>query len=267
VESNARNDVGGASPPKPSLSAAFFDFDHTLLDGDAGVIFGWTLAEWGLAKGANLKGRERRKHIIGTTANVAATVAKGAYYRSLNAVGLLKRSKLLELTYAFFKGLPAQEMRQRMEQVWNERLRERLYADVVRLLDEHRKAGRRIVIVTTGLRELVEHSKKTLGSDIDIIGVEMHVDDGGLWLGHVEGPLYGVQKAEAVRKWADAAGVDLAQSYAYSDHISDAAFLALVGHPVAVNPSFRLRVLARKKGWDVINVLPPARPAHHEPAK
>jgi phosphoserine phosphatase len=53
--------------------------------------------------------------------------------------------------------------------------------------------------------------------------------------------------------------VDLAGSYAYSDHISDAAFLALVGHPVAVNPSLRLRLLARKRGWDVIHALPPAR--------
>lgn len=241
------------------VGAAFFDFDHTLLDGDAGVIFGWTLAEWMMSKGSHLSGRERRNHVVSISADVAATLAKGTYYRSLNAIGLLKRSKLLELTYAFFKGFPADEMKQRMERVWNERLRERLYADMVKLLDDHRKAGRRIVIVTTGLRELVEHSKKTLGADIDIIGVEMHVDDGGFWLGRVEGPLYGVQKAEAVRKWAEGAGVDLSQSYAYSDHISDAAFLRLVGHPVAVNPSLRLRVLARKKGWRVLNVLPPAR--------
>jgi HAD superfamily hydrolase (TIGR01490 family) len=146
-----------------------------------------------------------------------------------------------------------------MQRVWNDRLRERLYPDMVRLLDAHRAAGRRIVIVTTGLRELVEHSKQALGKDIEVIGVEMETDDAGVWVGRVDGPLYGVQKAEAVHRWATAAGVDLAGSYAYSDHISDAAFLALVGHPVAVNPSLRLRLLARKRGWDVIHALPPAR--------
>lgn len=244
-------------------AAAFFDFDHTLLDGDAGVVFGWALAEWGFERGADLQGRERRKHVVATSAHVAGTIAKGTYYRSLNAVGLLKRSKLLELTYAFLKGFPQEEMRRQMERVWNEKLQERLYPDMVRLLDAHRSAGRRIVIVTTGLRELVEHSKKTLGHDIEVIGVEMEVDEAGQWLGRVEGPLYGVQKADAVQKWAAANGIDLKESFAYSDHISDAAFLALVGHPVAVNPSLRLRMLARRRGWDVINVLPPAR--RHEP--
>jgi HAD superfamily hydrolase (TIGR01490 family) len=235
--------------------AAFFDFDHTLLDGDASVVFGWTLAEWGYAKGDHLTGKERRRHVLATTAHVAATVGKGAVYRSLNAVGLLKRSKLLELTYAFLRDLPAEEMSARMERVWNERLEKRLYPEMRRVLADHRAAGRRIVIVTTGLRELVEHSKKALGDGIEVIGVEMHTK-GGMWLGRVEGPLYGVQKAAAVRAWAAERGIDLAQSYAYSDHYSDAAFLALVGHPVCVNPTMRLRVHARKMGWPTMHVMP-----------
>ena len=244
--------AGDATPPR--LAAAFFDFDHTLLDGDAGVIFGWTLAEWGYSKGVHLQGKERRRHVVATTAHVAATVGKGVVYRSLNAVGLLKRSRLLELTYAFMKDLPAEEMSRRMERVWNERLERRLYPEMKRVLAEHREAGRRIVIVTTGLRELVEHSKKALGADIDVIGVEMHAKD-GVWLGSVEGPLYGVQKAEAVRQWALDHGIDLAQSWAYSDHYSDAAFLALAGHPVVVNPTMRMRMHARKKGWPVLSVV------------
>lgn len=255
------DDVGGTparGSPKPPPQAAFFDFDHTLLDGDAGVIFGWTLASWMYDKGIHLKGKERRKHVVATTANVAATVGKGVVYRSLNAVGLLKRSKLLELTYAFLKDMPADEMSARMERVWNEKLQQRLYPRMREILDEHRKAGRRIVIVTTGLRELVEHSKKALGADVEVIGVEMLAEQ-GMWLGSVEGPLYGVQKAEAVRKWATQNGVELTKSYAYSDHYSDAAFLALVGHPVAVNPTMRLRLHARKQGWDVLNVLPAVR--------
>jgi HAD superfamily hydrolase (TIGR01490 family) len=245
----------GREAGENAASAAFFDFDHTLLDGDAAVIFGWTLAEWLFAKGKDLKGKERRKHVVAASAQVAATVGKGAVYRSLNAVGLLKRSKLLELTYAFMAGLPAEEMSQRMERVWNERLRARLYPRMMEVLDEHRKAGRRIVIVTTGLRELVEHSKKALGHDVEVIGVEMEARD-GVWSGSVDGPLYGVQKADAVRAWSEKHGIDLASSYAYSDHYSDVPFLALAGHPVAVNPTVRLRMHAKKQGWPVLHVTP-----------
>lgn len=245
--------------PRQPQAAAFFDFDHTLLHGDAGMIFGRTLMEYSFERGIHLRGRERTNHVIATGAHIAGNVGKGMFYRSLNAVGIMKRSELIERLYRMLKDLPAEEMGRRMERVWNERIRQRLYPEMVALLDKHRKAGRRIVIVTTGMRELVLHATKTLGDDIEVIGVEMHAKD-GVWLGSVEGPLYGVHKADAVRAWALQHNVDLKQCYAYSDHYSDAAFLGLVGHPVAVNPDLRLRLLARKKGWRVVNVLPPAGP-------
>lgn len=247
------------SPPPPEAQAAFFDFDHTLLHGDAGVVFGWTLAEWNFEKGRHLPEQERRRHNAAVSAQIARMVGTGAVYKSLNAVGILKRSKLHELAYRFLEGLPAAEMSQRMARVWNEKLQALLYPKMREVLEGHRKAGRRIVIVTTGMAELVAHSKAVLGQDIDIIGATMRVTD-GIWEGRVDGPLYGVQKAEAVREWAAKANVDLLESYAYSDHFSDLAFLRTVGHPVAVNPDLRLRLHARRMGWPVLNVLPGPRP-------
>ena len=247
-----------AAAPPPRV-AAFFDFDRTLLHGDAGVIFGWSLIEWGYEQGKRfpMGSRELRDHNLEITWNAAQTIAKGSAYKALNALGILKRSKLVELTYTFLEGFPATEMSGQMERVWNERLRERLYPRMMEILDEHRKAGHRIVIVSTGMRELIEHSRKALGEDVEVIGVEMRVRE-GRYNGEVEGPLYGVHKARAVRDYAKKNGIDLASSYAYSDHYSDAAFLAAVGHPVCVNPAMRLRLLAKKRGWGVMHVLPPA---------
>ena len=36
--------------------------------------------------------------------------------------------------------------------------------------------------------------------------------------------------------YATTRGVDLAESYAYSDSVTDVPMLSVVGHPVAVNP-------------------------------
>ena len=254
----------GTPPPPPQSQAAFFDFDHTLLHGDAGVIFGWTLAEWNFEKGKHLPEEERRKHNAMVSAQIARMVGTGAVYKSLNAVGILKRSKLHELAYRFLAGLPAAEMSARMQRVWNEKLEQLLYPKMREVLEGHRKAGRRIVIVTTGMAELVAHSKRVLGDDIEIIGSTMRVTD-GIWEGRVDGPLYGVQKALAVREWAAKAGVELAESYAYSDHYSDLAFLQCVGHPVAVNPDLRLRLHARTRGWPTLNVLPGPRARRSAP--
>lgn len=253
--------AAGGTPPHrdprqtPAPQAALFDFDHTLLHGDAGVIFGWTLTEWNFQKGDHLPNEERRRHQAAVTAHIAKSIGTAAFYKSLNALGILKRSKFIELTYRFLEGLPAAEMSVRMEKVWNERLVDLLYPRMREVLDEHRKAGRRIVIVTTGMSELVAQSRKALGEDIEIIGTRMRATD-GVWEGRVDGPLYGVHKAVAVREWAENNSVDLNASYAYSDHYSDVAFLEAVGHPVAVNPDFRLRLHARKWGWPILNVLP-----------
>ena len=46
-------------------------------------------------------------------------------------------------------------------------------------------------------------------------------------------------------------GIDLANSYAYSDSITDLPMLELVGNPVAVNPDRELTRVAREREWDM----------------
>lgn len=237
-------------------SAAFFDFDRTLLHGDAGVIFGKTLARWGYDKGRDLPPAERRRYNAQVTAQIVQMVGKAAAYRSLNAVGIISRSRLVEMSYSFLEGFPATEMSERMGTVWEDKIKARLYPEMRRVLEDHRDQGHRIVIVTTGLRELVEHSRGVLGHDIEIIGAEMRQSH-GVWEGKVDGPLHGVHKAEAVHEYATKNDIDLGKSWAYSDHFSDVAFLAVAGHPVAINPGLKLRLHAKRHGWQVRNVLPP----------
>jgi phosphoserine phosphatase len=47
------------------------------------------------------------------------------------------------------------------------------------------------------------------------------------------------------------AGIDLSQSFAYADHTSDLPLLQHVGHPVAVNPSSRLKTFALAHSWPI----------------
>ena len=45
--------------------------------------------------------------------------------------------------------------------------------------------------------------------------------------------------------------LDLAHSYAYSDHESDLPILELVGKPVAVTPTEKLRRIAIDRSWKI----------------
>jgi len=48
-------------------------------------------------------------------------------------------------------------------------------------------------------------------------------------------------------------GLDLKHSYAYGDSAADAAMLAAVGNPFAVNPSFGLRRIAARRDWPIVS--------------
>ena len=58
-------------------------------------------------------------------------------------------------------------------------------------------------------------------------------------------------KLAAVREWAADNGIDLAESYAYSDSVFDTPLLSAVGHPIVVNPDPSMVVMATLRRWPV----------------
>src|SRR5207245_6089160 len=68
-------------------------------------------------------------------------------------------------------------------------------------------------------------------------------------------------------RFAAAEGIELAQSYFYTDSITDLPVLERVGEPRVVNPDPRLRRLAVRRGWPVLQLgLRETRPAPLERA-
>ena len=84
------------------------------------------------------------------------------------------------------------------------------------------------------------------------VGARSEIVD-GLYTGQPGGPFtYREGKAEAIRELAGREGIDLEESYAYSDSESDLPMLRAVGHPVAVNPDSELERVAREEGWRIM---------------
>ena len=64
-------------------------------------------------------------------------------------------------------------------------------------------------------------------------------------------------KAQWIREYAERENINLSDSYAYSDSISDLPFLQAVGNPVAINADRELRAHAAEHGWRTIAVAKP----------
>jgi HAD superfamily hydrolase (TIGR01490 family) len=215
-----------------------------------------------------------------------------AFSREFQAGGLISRRAMLRSAYAqfvFFTGGADHDQMDKMREFvsqlcagWDvatvrEIVHETLttiveplvYDEAVTLMEEHREAGRDIVIVSASGAEVVEPIGQMLGAD-RVIATRMEIVD-GKYTGTIDYYAYAEEKARAIEQLAATAGYDLADCYAYSDSVTDVHMLDVVGHPFAVNPDRELRRIATAKEWPVLTFvrpvalrprvsLPPARP-------
>jgi HAD superfamily hydrolase (TIGR01490 family) len=213
--------------------AAFFDLDKTLIEGSSAFHFGRAAYKNGMMSRrqlardawANLKFRLRGSNDADTDA---------LRQRILDALAGQRVIDLQRLGPDVLAGiLPL------------------LYRDVLREAYAHQDAGRRAYIVTAASQELAEVLAHVLVLDGGL-GMRAEVRD-GVYTGRAAGPFtYREGKAEAIRELAEREGIDLSESYAYSDSESDLPMLRAVGHPVVVNPDAALEKVARAEGWRIM---------------
>ena len=90
-----------------------------------------------------------------------------------------------------------------------------------------------------------------LGAD-EVLASRATVDEDGCFTGEITHFNQAQGKADACEALARACGWDLSECSAYSDSVSDAPLLRLVGHPYAVNPDRALREMAQREGWPTL---------------
>ncbi len=215
-------------------AAAFFDLDRTLLAGASGPVYSDAMRTSGFAE-RSLPG-ERLLYglfnLIGETlpsmaiAREAAALAKGRSRDAMRAAGEAAAATLAAMVQPF---------------AWQR-------------FAEHREAGRPLVMATTTPYDLVKPLADWLGFD-DVLATRYGVDADGTFDGTINGPfVWAWGKLSAVREWATRNGIDLADSYAYSDSVFDTPLLSAVGHPVAVNPDPSMVVMAALRRWPIVNL-------------
>jgi HAD superfamily hydrolase (TIGR01490 family) len=214
-------------------SAAFFDLDRTLMAGSSGYHF---------VRAAYERGMISRRRMAGD----AWDAVKFRLFGSTDAGTEKVRARL----GAYIEGVPVRDLQRLAPRVLSGVL-PRLYPQMLEVAYEHQDAGRAVYICTAASHEMAGLLAYVLGFDGGI-GSRSEVRD-GVYTGREGGVFtYREGKAQAVRELAAKKGIDLVQSFAYSDSESDVPLLRAVGHPVAVNPDAALGRIARDEGWDVL---------------
>lgn len=221
---------------------------------------------------------------------IIATSSVTAFSRPFFAGGLITRREVLRTAYAQFlfllgradteqtdrlrqflssmvKGWDVAQVSQIVNETLHLHIEPTVYAEAVALIDEHHLAGRDVVIVSASGAEVVEPIAEMLGAD-HVVATRMEVVD-GRYTGDIAFYAFGENKATAVRELAAEKDYDLAASYAYSDSVTDAPMLDLVGHGYVVNPDRSLRKVAAEHGWGTLTFVRPValRPSFPPPQR
>ncbi len=215
-------------------NAAFFDLDKTVIAKSSTLAFSRSFYQGGLIN--------RR------------AVLRSAYAQFVYLVGGADHDQM-ERMREYLSGLVAGWDVQTVKDIVAETLHTIVdpivYDEAVTLIEEHRLAGRDVVIVSSSGAEVVEPIGEMLGAD-KVVATRMVVGDDGRFDGTIEFYAYGEAKAGAIGELAESEGYDLTRSYAYSDSATDLPMLEAVGHPYAVNPDRSLRRIAAERGWPVL---------------
>ena len=214
-------------------AAAFFDLDRTLLRRSSALALAGTFRQRGLIS---------RRQLAKAAAWQMLFVLRGAGHESVR--------RAAEDGLIILRGFRPEEMRDLVASAMEPILQPLVYAEPLRLVEQHRERGEPVFIVSATLQEIVEGIAEELGFD-GALGTICEVRD-GVYTGHAVRALHAENKASCIRELAAKRGFDLAECTAYSDSHTDLPFLDAVGHPVVVNPDRELRRIAGERGWPIL---------------
>ncbi len=236
MHSENRHSAHAMSPTVAPGKAAFFDIDGTLIKTNVVHAYSYYAMNEGSVGG-----------ILGRSLTTAVALPL------FGALNLLDRKIFNEFFYRSYQGLTEDRLLTLTEDLFDDVIKDAIYPKAQDLIDEARRAGCKIVLVTGALDFTMRPLARHLGAD-DLIANRMQFV-GGIATGKVIPPVIeGANKSNVIREYCEKQGISLMQSHAYSDSASDYAMLTVVGRPTAVNPDLRLRALARSYNWPILDV-------------
>jgi HAD superfamily hydrolase (TIGR01490 family) len=171
------------------------------------------------------------------------------YYLVLDAIS---RQRFNTSFFRNYSGIRRDDLERWAEEAVHGFWQRRLFRDGLERLRHHRAQGHRVVLVAGNLKPILDPLGAWLQADA-VVGAQPETI-GDRLTGRLMGdPMSGGAKAVAARRAAELLGIDLAQSYAYTDSYDDRTLLECVGSPVAVNPDWRLWRLIRRRGWPSVH--------------
>ncbi len=213
---------------------AFFDVDNTITRGSTLYFLG--------------KGMYNRGFF--TKRDIGAWVLANIRFRMTGTEKSEVISRFQKAATDFIGGHDVKEIRIIGEQIYSEFVSPSIWQGTIELAKEHLSSGNEVWLVTASPEDFANLIAERLGFT-GAIGTKAEIKD-GKYTGNLNGKLlHGKEKAIAITELTKARGINLHDCFAYSDSHNDLPLLSAVGHPRAINPDAKLRIIAFAQSWPV----------------
>jgi HAD superfamily hydrolase (TIGR01490 family) len=219
--------------------AAFFDLDKTIIAGSSTLAFGRPLYRAGFLP---------RRALLRAGIAQLSYMLFGADEDSLERA----RDEMLDLVSGWHRS----EIDSIVSETLDDVIEPLVFAEALFLIDEHKRSGREVYVISASPEEFVTPIARLVGID-RVIATKIRTDRLGRYVPELERYVMGPGKVQAMLDVAAADGIDLSASFAYTDSVTDVPMLEAVGNPVAVNPEKDLREIAEERKWPILEFQRP----------
>ena len=218
-----------ASEEGPHIGA-FFDFDGTIIYGYSAMTF--------------IREQVKRGDV---SAKEFAELAAAMTSFGLGSIGF---SSMMVVTSQLLRGMTEASYMEFAQELHEKYIARLIYPESRALIEAHKRKGHTVAIISSALPYQVRPAADNLGID-NLLCTHLEVVDGKFTGSVVRPTCFGPGKVAAAEQLSVDYGVDLDQTFFYSDSHDDLELLERVGNPRVLNPNRKLTGIAERNGWPI----------------
>lgn len=210
---------------------AFYDLDHTILDGNS----------------ATPLVMEARKRGVMSEKQYRHAVWLSILYK----LNLGNSTRMINRMLSWLKGVTEENLMILSREIFDQLIKETIRPEILETIEEHRDKKAAVVLLSSATKPICQPVSQYMKLD-DMICTQLESEN-GILTGKTSGKLvYGPEKKVRMLSYCQQKGSDPAKAFYYGDSHTDKYVMEAVGNPVAVAPDKRLYKIATRHNWPIL---------------
>ncbi|MBE9517810.1 MAG: HAD-IB family hydrolase [Bacteroidetes bacterium] len=210
---------------------AFYDLDHTILDGNSAT----HLVQEARKRG--LMSERKYRHAV--------------WLSILYKLDIGDPTRMINRMLSWLKGVEEADITALAQEIFDHTIKETIRPKILETIREHRAQKAKVVLLSSATTPICQPVNLYLELD-EMICTRLE-SESGILTGHTHGKLvYGPEKKVRMLAYCHENNYNPREAWYYGDSHTDKYVMEAVGFPVAVSPDKKLLRIANRNNWPIL---------------